>query len=61
MHRTCSSRAFIYRTVLPESRKTMLCSAELRRPLVVADPELSFKPPLVKQREYEPDTGAGVG
>ena len=41
----------------------MLCSAELRRPLVVADPKLSFndKPPLAKQREYEPDTGAGVG
>ena len=38
----------------------MLCSAELRRPLVVADPELGFKPLLAKQREYQPDPGAGV-
>ena len=38
----------------------MLCSAELRRSLVVADPELGFKPLLAKQREYQPDPGAGV-
>ena len=39
----------------------MLCSAGLRRPLALADPELSFmKPLLAEQREYQPDPGAGV-
>eukprot|EP00964_Phaeocystis_antarctica_P138296 scaffold102967_cov59-Phaeocystis_antarctica.AAC.1 len=51
----------LYRTVVAEEyhwplAKTMLCSAELRRPLVVADPELGFKPLLAKQREYQPQT-----